>query len=323
MLAEHVRFELARWQGENLPTSVQEESDALFAWLETVSVGDLLPAAETAAAVAAIVEQVPAGDEAVAFVVEALLAARASLRASDAVVFDAVAAGDLHELVDLLSGMDELRGRVLGAVTDNPAYHEFVAHVLYHGVKAFVLSENVFARRVPGAQSLIKLGQRGLNTAAPGLEANVDRQLRRFVQGQIGDTLSDSKRYLDQTLTGESAHELLDTILGDLGPRRLGELAAALDAEDLAELTEQAAPIVRRALRTGLVGRLLAPAIERVLTAYADCDAAAVLADLGVDRETLPGQLTSVLRPAVEHAHATGFLEERLRARLAAFYLAG
>lgn len=323
MLTEHVRFELARWQGENLPTSVQEESDALFAWLETVSVGDLLPAAETAAAVAAIVEQVPAGDEMVAFVVEALLAARASLRASDAVVFDAVAAGDLHALVDLLSGMDELRGRVLGAVTDNPAYHEFVAHVLYHGVKAFVLSENVFARRVPGAQSLIKLGQRGLNTAAPGLEANVDRQLRRFVQGQIGDTLSDSKRYLDQTLTGESAHELLDTILGDLGPRRLGELAAALDAEDLAALTEQAAPIVRRALRTGLVGSLLAPAIERVLTAYADCDAAAVLADLGVDRETFPGQLTSVLRPAVEHAHATGLLEERLRARLAAFYLAG
>ena len=42
--------------------------------------------------------------------------------------------------------------------------------MLYRGVKDYVLTENVLARRIPGASSIVRFGQRGLNTAAPGLE---------------------------------------------------------------------------------------------------------------------------------------------------------
>ncbi len=320
LLEEHVRFELSRWTSAALEASLREEIDALFDWLAGVDVGQLLPAQATARTVADALDQVEVNEEVIALAVETVVSARTALLASDDTVFDAVTAQDLHDLVDLLSGMDELRARTLAAVTDNSAYHEFVAHVLYHGVKAFMLSENVLARRVPGAQSLIRLGQRGLNSAAPGLEANVDRQLRRFVQAQIGDTLSDSKRFLDQTLTGDSAHELLDTILRPLGPTPLRDLAVAIDSDDLAALTEQLAPIVRGILVSGLAGRVVAPAVERVLTAYADCGVGALLADLGVEPDALARQLAAAVRPAVEHADATGFLEERIRARLGAFY---
>jgi delta 1-pyrroline-5-carboxylate dehydrogenase len=61
-----------------------------------------------------------------------------------------------------------------------------------------VLTENVIARKVPGASSLVRLGKRGLNAAVPQLEAGVDRQLKTFVQANVSDTLKDSRRYLDR-----------------------------------------------------------------------------------------------------------------------------
>lgn len=320
MLEAHVRFELSRWRGEGLAASVREEVDALFDWFAGVRVADLLPARETARKVRAVADSLEATDDLVELIADSLIAVRAALVDSDTVVSDVVDRRDLHALVDLVSRLDELRGRMIGAVTDNPAYHKLVAHVLYHGVKAFVLSENIVARRLPGAQSLIRLGQRGLQSAAPGLEVGVDRQLSRFVQYQIGDTLSESKRFLDQTLTGESAHEILDTVWKSLGPSGLAELAALIDEEDVGAVTREAAPLARGVLRSGLFGQLMEHAVEVVLTAYADRDTAELLDQLGVDRIQVARQLTDLAAPTVDHALSTGFLEERIRSRLTAFY---
>lgn len=320
MLEAHVRFELARWEEDRLEQTVREEVEAAFDWLAGISVADLLPAAQTAQAVAALVDDIPVTDEFVGFVVDLILAGRATLLESDTTVSQTVRTDDVHSVVDQLSEMDELRGRAIGAVTGSTAYHQLVAHVLYHGVKAFVLSENVLARKLPGAQSLIRLGQRGLNSAAPGLEDSVDRQLKRFVQNQVGETLTDSRRFLDHILTGETAHNLVDEMLGELGPRPIGTLVESAEDGDVEALAVTAAPLARHLLDSGIAAALVEPALERVLTAYGECEVTALLADFGVDADLVATHLTALAAPSVETARATGFLEERLRERLGAFY---
>jgi hypothetical protein len=326
MLEEHVRFELARWQGEALAGEIRQEAEALFAWLAGVRLGDLLPAQESAETISRVLDEIESSDEAAeaftAMVTDGLIALRGSLRERGETLGDLLDTADLHRLVDLLSDLDDLRGRLIEGVTDNPAYHELVAHVLYHGVKAFMLSENPVARRVPGAQSLIRLGQRGLQSAAPRLESGVDRQLSRFVAAQVGDTLSDSKQFLDQTLTGASGHKLLDTVWRSVGPTTLSDLADVVDDDELSAVVEAVGPVVRGILRSGVVAQVAGPALHSLLTTYADRDVAGLLADLDIDAERVADQVSEIAAPALEHAAATGYLEERIRSRLAAFYLA-
>jgi hypothetical protein len=50
-----------------------------------------------------------------------------------------------------------------------------ISNVLYHGIKGFVLSENVFAQKIPGAASLLKLGQNAMSAASP-TDGEEDRQ---------------------------------------------------------------------------------------------------------------------------------------------------
>ena len=322
MLEAHIRFEVARWAPDRVAETLADEVDTVLGALASFTVADVLPAEPTAAGVAAAIGDVEVTDALLGLTVDILLAARAALAADPATVADAVRAEDLHAVVDLLSELDDLRGALVRAVTDNPAYHELIAHVLYQGVKAFMLTENVVARRLPGAQSLIRLGQRGLSSAAPGLESTVDRQLSRFVQNQIGATLNDSREFLEETLAGEPAHELVDTMLRTSGRTRLGEVADVVSDADVQALTEHAEPLLRHLLNTGLLARLLTPAIEQVLTVYAAEPVTGLLEEFGLERDVLIDHLLALAGPAITAARESGAIEERARDRLTPFYAA-
>lgn len=322
MLEAHIRFEVDRWGPERVAATLAEEVDAVLDALAPLTVGEVLPAAETAAGVAAAIGDVEVTDALLGLTVDILLAARAAVAADPVTVADTVRAEDLHAIVDLLSELDDLRGALVRAVTDNPAYHELIAHVLYQGVKAFMLTENVVARRLPGAQSLIRLGQRGLSSAAPGLESTVDRQLSRFVQNQIGATLNDSREFLEETLAGEPAHELVDTMLRTSGRTRLAEAADIVSDADVQALTEHAEPLLRHVLSTGLLARLLTPAIDQVLTVYAPEPVTGLLEELGLERDVLIEHLVTLATPAITAARESGAIEEWARARLTPFYTA-
>ena len=45
-----------------------------------------------------------------------------------------------------------------------------------------------------------------------------------------------------------------------------------------------------------------------------------MIADLGVDESMIRRELVAVLAPMIKHAAHTGFLEQRIRARLEPFY---
>ena len=193
----HVAFELDRWRGQGLADTIIEEVNAAFEWLASVTVADLAPAPTTAAHSGALCSPFEAAAENIA---EVLIVARGAASDSGITLGEVATWADAEPLIDTVAGLSELRAELLDAITSSTAYHRLVAHVLYHGVKSYVLAENLFARKIPGALSLVKLGQRGLNTAVPGLEKAVDAQLSGFVQANIGETLGASRRYLQEIL---------------------------------------------------------------------------------------------------------------------------
>ena len=56
------------------------------------------------------------------------------------------------------------------------------------------------------------------------------------------------------------------------------------------------------------------------LKEHADRSVGELLEEWGVELETVVADAAELLRPSLEHAHASGFLEERIRAHLEPFY---
>lgn len=322
VLEAHVRFELTRWSAASRQDTVTDEAEALLGWLGTVRLAELVPPEEATRAAAALAEDMALTDELLELAAVAVAAAHARLRSDGFAIAELVTKEDFDALVDVVVRMDAVRREAIDAVIESEAYTGLVARVLYHGVKAFVLTENVVARKIPGASSLVRLGQRGLSSAAPGLEANLDRQLTAFVRANIADTLRDSRRYLEDSLDETMLRAMADEVWQERSRGTVASLAEPLEANDLADLVRASGPVLRRLRDTGLLGELAARAVGEVWELHGDRPVADLLQELGLDARHLADAALLLLPPVVEHALASGFLESRIRARLEPFYAA-
>ena len=321
MLDAHVRFEVDRLTGAGLEQTARAEVGALFDWLGTVRVADVLPdATEAADVVVGILEALPSDERASEILADAVVSVHRALLAEDRPVADLVRYQDYDGLVEVLVSMGDVRRELLDVLTTSDAYTGLVAHVLYHGLKRYVLTENVLARRIPGAQSLVRLGQRGLTSAAPKLEGQVDRQLLAFVQANIGDTLRESQRYLDTMLDDELLSAMARETWQEHSGRATASVAGLVSSEQLADLTRLAVATWGQLRAAGLVQRVARTLVTDLLERHGGRVVRELLEELGVDEGRAAEQAVAALRPALDHARETGFLEARIRARLEPFY---
>lgn len=317
MLDAQVRYELKRWEGDALKRAVGEEVDALYAWLGTVTVRDLAPDAETLAQLAS---RLPITDEVVALAAEVVVAAHVSLGREGSAAGDLLRRDDVRAFNAALADLEDARREVLDLVTTSEAYARLVSHVVYHALKAYALTENLLARKIPGASSLVRFGQRSLSSAAPGLEANLDRQLTAFVQANISDTLRESRRFLDATLDAPMLAAMMDEAWDGIASRSVASVAGAVSSDDVHALTSALAPLARDLQQSGLVGDVVAAGVAAVLDRKPDRTVAALLDEAGVNAAGLAEEAVTLLRPAVRRAVETGYAEARIRARLEPFY---
>lgn len=159
-----------------------------------------------------------------------------------------------------------------------------------------------------------------MSTAAPGLEKAVDRQLISFVQANIGETLRESRHYLEEHADAETLAELMDEAWAAVATRPLSALVEVVTDQDLEAIGLAAGPLAESLLRSGLVGSLAAGVVREVLQAYGRHQVAALLTDWGVEQGAVVDAVVAIVGPALEHAHASGYLAGRLRARLEPFY---
>lgn len=313
-------FELDRW-GTDLTATLAEEVEALYAWLDSVSLADVAPADSTAAAIARHAEQVPLGESTAWLLAETVRSVRERLTEDGLALADLVQREELVTLVGSVGRHERLRSELIGALTASTAYRRLVAHVLYRGVKAYVLTENVFARKIPGASSLVRFGQRSLHTAAPGLEKAVDAQLSAFVEANIAETLRESRQYLEATVDEPMVRAIAEEAWDAAAQRPLADLGDLVaDDDDLEELSERLAGIFAEALASGRITPLIEATVADLLEEHAEDSPAALLADLGLSAEVVTDALLPLAEQVLSRPAVQEYLESRVRSRLTAFY---
>lgn len=317
MFEAHVAFEVARLSGSAAEQTVAAEVGAVFDWLGQVSLSELA----TPAAVTEVIVDASRRVEPVFGLLEDILdGVLAGLVDTKETVGDVVSAHDVERWAVALSGMESARSALLESVTSSSVYTRLVAHVVYSGLKSYVLKENVLAKRIPGASSLVRLGQRGLGAAAPGLEQNIDRQLIAFVDANISDTVRDSKRFLDGMLDAELVVEVSQQAWAGAAEGPLAAIPPALDRDELRALLEVVWHQWEQVRGTPVYERLVGDAVSAFFASHGERPVADLLADLGITANAARDWAVALTVPMLEHAVTTGYLEQRVRARLSAFY---
>jgi hypothetical protein len=301
MLEAHVAFEVAAWT-DSLTETLGTGVVAVFEWLDTVSMGSVFSESD----LDALIYDLPVPD-----LTTSILAAHATALQDGTTLGELVRREDYDRIASTLATMTDLQEAVVEQITTSEVYADLISHVLFHGIRNYVMTESPIAR-VPGASSLMRIGQNAFDTAAPRLSKGIEKQLTAFVSANLQETLRESKQFLTSVVDEQTMDEVSEDVFTRNENSTVADLAALVPEETIAELLAVAQEMWAHLITT--------PTFRELLQAALDANAARpvgeLLAEAGVTAETV----TSMARPWILRAADDGMLEELIRERLTAFY---
>lgn len=113
-----------------------------------------------------------------------------------------------------LADRPDIQDQIIGTILKSPVYREFMAEMLYHSIRDFLLEENFITQRVPIAGRLVRMGQNWASTTLSrlgGEAGELDSAITQFLEKRLG-------------LMDRYAESLLKQAMGEKRLRRNGAL---------------------------------------------------------------------------------------------------
>ena len=236
LLEAHVRFELNRWDDGGLAKATESEVAALAAWLGSLTLVQVATPEQVTDWIQRYAVEMPLTDELVQIIDEGVRGVYAALLQEEISLRELVPRTNYAQFIEAVLRMPDVRQTITAQVTSSSIYSGLVSHLLYRGIKSFVLKENVLARRVPGASSLLRLGQSAMSSSAPGLEKGIDKQLLAFINANIQETTRESYHYLQDVLDDANVWKAADEVWATRFGETVADNVGLLDGDSLDEL---------------------------------------------------------------------------------------
>lgn len=322
LLEAHVRFEMERLREQRLPAMLAEEVAELFAWLGQVQLAQVVSADQVVDWIKRNVIERPLSSDLVGEIRENVLFVHEFLKNDDARVAALLPRTLFDQLVDNVTGLEDLRREITHQVISSSVYGVLISNVLYRGIKAFVLTENTLAKNIPGASSLLRMGQNALNAGAPTLGKSIDKQLLAFISANVQETIRDSEAFLNTTLDARLMRKWGDEVWTANADKEMAELADFIDAASLERMVQIAVDVWLHFRATPLFAELTEGLVRNFFRTHGEKDVRAWLAAMGVTQAIVTQEVTLAAAPVVASALQSGYAEKLIRRRLDAFYSA-
>lgn len=319
VLDAHVAFELRQWRGKTLEKHLAAEASAIWEWASALPLNQLADVERVQAAARRLALELPLPDE-LAETVAAM--ARHLLRLPlhrETTVSEVLDQTVYEEGVELTAGLGRAREALIRGAGENPVYAALASELIYHGIKDYLFSDQALLKRIPGVSSLVNAGTSAVNRGAPGLEAQVEKRVRSYIESNLSRTLERSEEFLLEALTPERIRELGDELWGLLADQPLA-IDDALADEDIDALVWYGHRLWGQLRETEYVAALVDEGVAHFFALHGDDSAASLLERVGVTEDVLVDEACTLLPPLVEVARETGFLEAFVRRRLEPFY---
>ena len=262
----------------------------------------------------------PLPPELLDFIQENLVVALELLQDDQTPIADLLPKPVFDRAVTAVGNMGDMRRQVVHEIVTSSVYSRLVAHVLYHGLKTFLVTENGMARAIPGAGSLLRLGQNAFNATAPKMEKNIDKQLVAFIDENIQQTIADSEDFLNRSLDAALVQKVGDELWASLSTETLAHLTRAVDKHAVTAGSDVLQETWQHLRTTAIAEDILHAVVRSFFLRYGKQDARTLLEKLNLGPGVAQQELLALASPLVEQALASGYLEARIRAHLEPFY---
>ncbi|MCE9596721.1 MAG: hypothetical protein K8S54_02010 [Spirochaetia bacterium] len=319
LLQAHINFEMQAFEPDQLHGSVRAEVDRVFTLIGPLKIRDVVTDAQIEAAIQEVRNRPVPADAQTFF---DLLATRSIdlVKSGNETLADITTPEIQKQWTEVLVASSELRSDVARDFARSLFFKKLISEVLFFSLRRFMSDENALTKNIPGVASLLKFGQNLVNQTLPGLDENVSKALRDF----INKNMENVSRYAETVLTAEMdekmIRELADGFWDDFSGRPLSRFSNDVKQLQNDQVKNATNASWEHFKKTDLFGRLLRTASQAFLEHYGSLEIQAALANSGFDRSAVVDSITQAAIPGVQASVSNGSLRSYVSDRLRRFY---
>lgn len=215
--------------------------------------------------------------------------------------------------------LEALRKDIIKSVLESPVYSLLLSDVLYHGIKDFVLEENVIAKKVPGVSSLVKMGQ-GIMSKMGGVDTAIEGLIKSYIQKNIENSVELSQKFLDKSLDENRIRTVAQQFWENVKFKKLATASAYIDVTDFDDFAFIAKNIWNHLRQTEYSKQLIEQLVQEWFQHWGRDNVLNMLENLGITRSQIVAEAKLLAVPLINEGLLSGYLEERIRAQLEPFY---
>ncbi|MCU0691719.1 MAG: hypothetical protein MUF54_09985, partial [Polyangiaceae bacterium] len=238
---------------------------------------------------------------------------------ADTRLIDIIPTESFDDFVDTAVGLRDARMALITQLTHSEAYRTLIARMLQRGILDYVFHRAEVSeghRRGVLAHLGITMARRVL----PQLERHVATTLARYVDQHAERLAQEGDQVLREVLDDGFVRRAADELWEKLAPQRLDQLFAHIGSYNLEDLIVTGYEFWLKFRKTPYFHAVTRAVVERFFEKYEDQSVRSLIEDMGVTAEMVSVDLRAVVAPLVARALETGYLAERIRARLEPFY---
>ncbi|MBF0450161.1 MAG: hypothetical protein HQK75_05625 [Candidatus Magnetomorum sp.] len=324
LLENHVQFELDRLMGEGYKQTIEEEISAAFEWFNKIQLQDLVTSEQIIELIRRIVIEAPVSGGITELAGEMSRNVLTSLQNQKTLLEDIFAQKQFDEIIDKAAILKKARNEIINRVMGSATYAKLITNIVYTGIKGYLLMENIIPKQIPIIPGLVKKGLDIVNNVIPlltVLEAAIDHRLKTYIENNIEKMVRRSKLFLIEFLDDNQILETGDEIWEAIAKNPLSEYFSNIDSNDMEDFIIIGFEFWFHFRRTPYFEEISKELVQYFFKKYGNEYLDVLLDDLGVTKEMIIYEIIEMLSPAIQTLLSTGYLEERIRARLSAFYL--
>lgn len=315
LLDAHVQHELHELREQSLSTHIDALVAAVFHWLESVKWNDLFTREQIDGILQRNVIEFKVSGGITELAGEMSRAVFASTLSAETLLEDIFPSATYDQFADKVMAMDAVRRELIHYVTQSAAFGKLAGRALAR-VLMDALSESKAAELLRAAGITSELEQR----LFPALTHQLEDRISHFVEERAPRLLKGSAQHLVDALDANLLRDIADEVWDTVATKPLDEVASGFTAQDLEDFVVLGYEYWLKFRKSAYFRDVSREVVARLFTKYGEESLASVIADLGVNEAMISRELHAVLAPMLRHAARTGFLEQRIRARLEPFY---
>ena len=320
LLDAHVEYEMNRLTGSELRESVEDEVKWIFEWMKGVKLKNFITRKRVLAFIHDNVVELPVAGGVTELAGEMSRRVLESDHNEHSTLQDIFPHDIFFEFVDKLIHLKSTREDLIRKTVSTGAYSELLSHVLFTGIKEFLLTENIIARKVPGLSLLVQIGKEAVNRAVPGLEPAVEDRVREYISKNLGMAINASVNFLYDYYDEEHIYAVAEEVWENIAFIPLARHFETLSSEDMEDFIVTGYDFWMQFRETRYFKGIYTEIVNAFFDKYGDKELDILVDDMGVSQDLVINNIVSFAEPLLKKSFARKFLKERLMARFESFY---